>query len=185
MQYPIPSAPADNTLAVFPFVDDADVRTAVADDGGVWFCAKDVAAVLGLNYSGHFIKGLPETWKGLVRHTTPGGVQELQFINEPGLYRLIFRSDKPAAIEFANWVCGEVLPEIRRKGSYGQVTPQDEIQLSKAVAALTQQLEKTKDEFSTRMLIDQIRRLCRTAHHAMPALECLGRDRRQMIFGDI
>jgi prophage antirepressor-like protein len=49
--------------------------------------------------------------------STNGGKQELIFINEPNLYRVIFRSNKPEAINFQNWVFAEVLPSIRKTGS--------------------------------------------------------------------
>ena len=47
-----------------------------------------------------------------------GRKQEATFINEPNLYRLIFRSNKPEAQKFANWVYEEVLPQIRKTGEY-------------------------------------------------------------------
>jgi len=53
------------------------------------------------------------------------------FINEPALYKMIFRSNKPKAEEFANWVCAEVLPQIRKHGFFGQVNPKDYIAIIK------------------------------------------------------
>lgn len=50
--------------------------------------------------------------------TTSGGIQKLKFINEPNLYRIIFRSNKPEALRFQDWVFQDVLPEIRKTGSY-------------------------------------------------------------------
>ncbi|MFX8422086.1 BRO family protein, partial [Acinetobacter baumannii] len=47
-----------------------------------------------------------------------GGIQKLKFINEPNLYRIIFRSNKTEALNFQNWVFAEVLPSIRKTGSY-------------------------------------------------------------------
>ncbi len=49
---------------------------------------------------------------------TNGGTQKLNFINEPNLYRIIFRSNKNEAFNFQNWVFAEVLPTIRKTGSY-------------------------------------------------------------------
>ncbi|TCP18096.1 BRO family protein [Nicoletella semolina] len=51
---------------------------------------------------------------------TKGGKQELTFINEPNLYRIIFKSRKAEAVEFQNWVFEEVLPQIRKTGKYLQ-----------------------------------------------------------------
>ncbi|MDO9957413.1 BRO family protein, partial [Glaesserella parasuis] len=50
--------------------------------------------------------------------------QEVTFINEPNLYRIIFRSNKSQAIDFQNWVFEEVLPQIRKTGQYSQNSTQ-------------------------------------------------------------
>ncbi|MCK3657268.1 hypothetical protein A4G18_00660 [Pasteurellaceae bacterium Pebbles2] len=68
---------------------------------------------------------------------TKGGKQELTFINEPNLYRIIFKSRKAEAVEFQNWVFEEVLPQIRKTGSYSQAQqlalPEPEPQISKSL----------------------------------------------------
>lgn len=56
-----------------------------------------------------------------------GRTQEMKFINEGNLYRLIVRSKLPAAKRFERWVFDEVLPEIRRTGGYGSVNIEDVI----------------------------------------------------------
>lgn len=53
---------------------------------------------------------------------TKGGNQELLFVNEPNLYRIIFRSNKKEAIDFQNWVFDDVLPTIRKTGGYALTT---------------------------------------------------------------
>lgn len=65
---------------------------------------------------------------------TKGGKQELIFIDEPNLYRVIFRSNKKEAVEFQNWVFEQVLPTIRKTGAYSlKITPQQKSQILKAV----------------------------------------------------
>lgn len=54
---------------------------------------------------------------------TNGGTQQITFINEPNLYRVIFRSNKPEAVKFQNWVFDEVLPTLRKTGSYHTPEP--------------------------------------------------------------
>jgi prophage antirepressor-like protein len=49
---------------------------------------------------------------------TPGGLQEMSAINEAGVYKLVFRSNKPEAEKFSDWVAEEVLPTIRNTGGY-------------------------------------------------------------------
>lgn len=59
---------------------------------------------------------------GIFSNSAMGGVQRLTLINEAGLYKLIFRSNLPAAEEFSDWVCEEVLPAIRETGTYSLVS---------------------------------------------------------------
>lgn len=121
----------NNKLQVFYNEEsNVNVRTEVID-GEPWFVAKDVALALELTWSGHTLDSIPEEWKGMVKLTTPssgtrgGGVQTLAIINEAALYKLAFRSNKPNADRFVNWVAGEVLPSVRRTGSYS-IAPQEE-----------------------------------------------------------
>lgn len=83
-----------------------------------YFCLIDCCKALNIKQNRDTSKRLNE--KGVVKTDilTNGGKQEATFINEPNLYRLIFRSNKPEAQKFANWVYEEVLPQIRQTGSY-------------------------------------------------------------------
>lgn len=93
-------------------------------DGEPWFVAKDVAFALDITWSGHTLDAIPEDWKGMVNLTTPssgergGGTQTLTVINEAALYKLAFRSNKPEADRFVNWVAGTLLPTLRKTGRY-------------------------------------------------------------------
>jgi hypothetical protein len=84
-----------------------------------WFIVKDVSDVLGLGNPRETLRNFPENEKGVSSADTLGGNQEMLVINEPGLYRLIFQSRKPEAERFKTWVFSEVLPQIRKTGSYG------------------------------------------------------------------
>ncbi|MCL1888903.1 MAG: hypothetical protein FWF99_00160 [Desulfovibrionaceae bacterium] len=89
----------------------------------LWFVAKDVCKVLGIAWSSHTLDAIPAAWKGVVKLATPfgkrgGGKQTLRTINEAGTYKLAFRSNKPEADAFTNWVASEVLPSIRKTGKY-------------------------------------------------------------------
>ena len=103
--------------------ENVNVRTQVINEEP-WFVAKDVAMALNITWSGHTLDNIPEGWQGMVNLTTPcgnyqgGGLQTLKVINEAAVYKLAFRSNKPEADKFVNWVTGTVLPSIRRTGSY-------------------------------------------------------------------
>lgn len=98
-----------------------DIRTIVDEQGEPWFCAKDVCDVLDYSNTSKAISDHCRE-KGITkRYTlTEKGEQELTFINEGNLYRLIIKSQKPEAEPFETWVCDEVLPSIRKTGGYGQ-----------------------------------------------------------------
>ena len=95
-----------------------DVRVNMVG-GEPWFAVKDVCDALGLENATRATDGLPETDLTLLVVTSGGQRRELTFVNEPGLYRLVFKSRKPEAERFQDWVCREVLPSIRRTGGYG------------------------------------------------------------------
>jgi prophage antirepressor-like protein len=86
--------------------------------GSIWFVGKDVCSALEIGNSREALRRLEEDEKGVITTDTLGGPQEVAIISESGLYALIFRSRKPVAVQFRKWVTGEVLPEIRRTGSY-------------------------------------------------------------------
>lgn len=83
-----------------------------------YFCLSDVCAVLGVNRRSSEAFRLNEKGCNNIATLTNGGEQVITFINEPNLYRIIFRSNKAEAVEFQNWVFEEVLPQIRKTGQY-------------------------------------------------------------------
>ncbi|ENZ2346849.1 Bro-N domain-containing protein, partial [Salmonella enterica] len=93
----------------FSFHETHDVRIQVID-GEPWFCLKDVCDILTVDRTSRLLRDLDK--KGLADcHTlTEGGRQKLVYVNEPNLYRVIFRSNKPEAKQFQDWVFNDVLP---------------------------------------------------------------------------
>ncbi len=107
------------TTALTPFAfDDALVRTVTDDSGDFLFVAKDVALALDYSWQPNIVTHVPDEWKGIKRINTPGGDQEMICLTEQGLYFFLGRSDKPKALPFQKWLAGEVLPSIRKTGSY-------------------------------------------------------------------
>lgn len=103
--------------------ENVNIRTQVINDEP-WFVAKDVAMALNITWSGHTLDNIPNEWTQMVKLTingSDGGVSDIRrmtLINEAAVYKLAFRSNKPEADRFVNWVTGTVLPSIRRTGSY-------------------------------------------------------------------
>ena len=151
----------NNTMQVFQNEDFGAVRT-LDEDGKIYFCGKDVAKALG--YSDQK-KAIARHCKGGTKRPLPtdGGVQGLVFIPEGDLYRLITHSRLPAAEAFEKWVFDEVLPTIRKTGSYGapQALPGDTLsQLVASVQALTEQVEQLKSDRLPARLSLQFPDLC-------------------------
>ena len=107
-----------NEVTIFNNPEFGEIRTLETNDGKVMFCGKDVAAALGYKETA---KAIREHCKGVSEIDTPtaGGKQSMKFIPESDVYRLAFGSKLPTAEKFTDWVTEEVLPAIRRTGSYG------------------------------------------------------------------
>ncbi|WP_068312784.1 BRO-N domain-containing protein [Polycladidibacter hongkongensis] len=105
-----------NALTNFGFEDHL-VRV-IELDGEPWFVGKDVCRCLELGNPRSSLALLGEDERGVHTVDTPSAKQEMVIINEFGLYRLIFQSRKPAAERFKRWLAHEVLPSIRKTGSY-------------------------------------------------------------------
>ncbi len=112
-----------NALAMKSFGFGDQLVRAVDREGFAWFVAKDVCAALEISNPRDAVRRLEEDEKGVVNADTLGGVQELTIISESGVYALIFRSRKPAAKAFRQWVTSEVLPAIRTTGRYEAPPP--------------------------------------------------------------
>lgn len=103
--------------SIFNF-NEHGVRIVLDGSKEPWFCLTDVYKSLDISRTSRLFRELDA--KGVADYHTPtsGGTQKLKFINEPNLYRIIFRSNKHQALSFQDWVFSEVLPSIRMTGSY-------------------------------------------------------------------
>ncbi len=107
-----------NELQLFQF-EDNQIRT-VSTNGIIWFSAPDVTNALKLTNTTVALKSLDGD--EVTKFNLGGLSGETNFISEPGLYKLIGASRKPAAKRFNRWVTHEVLPSIRKHGAY--MTPE-------------------------------------------------------------
>lgn len=109
-------------LKVFETEDHFDFRI-IDRDGEPWFVLADVCRALEIANAADAARRLDDDEKGIVITDTLGGPQKLAIINESGLYSLILTSRKEGAKRFKKWVTSEVLPSIRKTGSYGKKVP--------------------------------------------------------------
>lgn len=117
-----------NELQIFNSGEFGEIRT-IEIDGKPYFVGADVAKSLG--YSNPR-KAILDHCKGVTKRDTPtsSGVQSMSYINEGDLYRLIMKSKLPSAEKFESWVMDEVLPTIRKTGSYQKpLTTVEQIQV--------------------------------------------------------
>lgn len=103
-------------LTTFDF-DGKQVRTA-GTLHEPWFVVKDICDILDIKDNRVALRNIPEKWKGEYKTLTLGGSQNMSVINEAGVYKLIMRSNKPNAEKFQEFVCEDVLPTIRKTGTY-------------------------------------------------------------------
>ena len=128
---------------IFEFESQA-VRVVADETGTPWFSAKDVCKVLGFGNARQALDSHVDAEDVQKLDTlTPGGRQRQNHINESGLYALILGSTKPEAKRFKRWVTMEVVPSIRKNGSYVSAN---------AVAALP---APTQDKVSALLLIGE------------------------------
>ena len=115
-----------NQLEIFKNREFGEIRT-VTVDGEPWFVAKDIAEILQYTNTQKAIRDhVDEEDKLTERIVLSGQNREVICINESGLYSLILSSKMPGAKRFKRWVTSEVLPQIRRTGTYQKpMTPQE------------------------------------------------------------
>ena len=117
-------------LQLFSF-EGKEVRT-LKINGEPWFVGKDITTILGYKQAAKAVREhVDDEDKGVSILGTPGGKQQVQIINESGVYSLIFGSQLPNAKKFKHWVTSEVLPAIRKTGSYQlPQTPEERLKLT-------------------------------------------------------
>ena len=191
-----------NDIQIFNNPEFGEIRT-VLIDGEPWFVGRDIALQLGYQKPQNAIKdnvdegdarkqGIPDNNKHM---------QQMVVVNEAGLYSLIFGSKLPSAKKFKKWVTSEVLPAIRKNGSYGRQLPQNPMELlelhyeairhvDNKVDALASDLEQFKQELPL-LGIDEDKI---TTAVRRKGTECLGgkdsnayndRSMHKKVFGDI
>ena len=127
------------TLSIFQFQAEQSVRVEFQNNEPL-FCLTDVARILEISNANPLRFNMKRDGvHKMYSVDTKGRKNEITYINEPNLYRVIFRSNKPEAVKFQDWIFEEVIPQIRKTGGYqvGQkTTADDRTGLRQAVAAL-------------------------------------------------
>lgn len=136
-----------NDIKIFESPEFGKIRTEIID-GEPWFVGKDVASALGYgkgkSLNNAIARHVDLDDKGVTDLMTPGGKQKTTIINESGLYALIFGSKLDSAKRFKHWVTSEVLPTLRKTGSYA-MTKQDSYIINDPVKRAERWIEEEKE----------------------------------------
>lgn len=134
----------EQAIQIFSNPQFGEIRTAGTADNPM-FCLTDLCRVLEISNVTDTRNRLKQDGLGQIEVIdTIGRKQSVYFINEQNLYKLIMRSDKPQAEAFQDWVCGEVLPSIRKTGGYIAATSDmtDEEIMAKALLVAQSTIER-------------------------------------------
>lgn len=133
---------------------NSNIRVEQNDKGEVFFCLADVCRSLDLTTPARTAEQIKEEFGGGELNSYPlktnGGIQNVTFITESQLYFVMMRSRAKVAREFRQWICNEVLPEIRKRGAYVGNEIKNEVADKEAknydwyIGQLTELFEKNK-----------------------------------------
>lgn len=194
-----------NDIQIFNNPEFGEIRTVVID-GEPWFVGKDISEALGYSKTFSMVKLVDdEDKKNISSSVLEEGVYKQNYqigiINESGLYAAIFGSKLENAKKFKAWVTKEVLPSIRKTGSYGQQRPMtitEQIQLiAQGHVELEQKIESVKadlEDFKNDMPILGVEETRITTAVKKRGVECLGgkdsnaysdKSLRQKLYSDL
>lgn len=143
------------TITKFNF-NNNELSTILDESGNPWFIAKDVASILEYSDPFEMTKKL-DTDEVQNLQIAGFGNRGVNIINEFGLYSSILRSNKTAAKVFKKWVTSEVLPAIRKTGTYSQGQPSTDMpEILKAIAVMQEQNKQTIERIESLRLDDAI-----------------------------
>ena len=133
-----------DNLQIFKNSEFGEVRTVTVNDEPM-FCLTDICKALEIKNATDVAKRLDEDERTRLNLGRQG---ETNFITESGLYAVILRSDKPNARKFRKWVTSEVLPSIRKTGSYNKpMTTAEKIHLlAQSDEELTHRVDEVEAE---------------------------------------
>ena len=148
-----------NELQIFENEEFGKIRTAVID-GEPWFVAADVCRALEIRNPSETLKRLDDDERStlsLTEGTSPkGGNPNMNIVNEPGLYVLVLGSRKPEAKDFKRWITHEVIPSIRKTGSYSVALSPAELLVKQAQLLLEHERRMDAVEENQKALAEDI-----------------------------
>ena len=158
-----------NEIMIFQNQEFGAIRTMSNEQGEVMFCAKDVCDALQYGNCREALRKHVDE-KDVTKRDTPtrGGKQMMIYINESGLYALIFSSKLENARRFKHWVTSELLPSIRKQGGYMVARPHesDEVILARALQIMQATLARRDEQ------IAKLKPRAEYADHVLDSISC-------------
>lgn len=145
-----------SNIQIFSNNEFGEIRTVIIN-GEPWFVSKDISEKLGYTRTSNMVKLVDDEDK---RNISSSDLEQqgyrqnytIGIINESGLYAAIFGSKQENAKSFKRWVTSEVLPSIRRTGTYGQPQlPDNPMELLKLHYEALEQVDKKVDKVENRI----------------------------------
>lgn len=134
----------ETKITLFKNSDFGEIRT-LNINGEPWFVLKDICGVLNILNLKDLVKRLDEDEVGrfdLPHPQNPAKTIKMVFVNESGLYNVILRSDKPNAKPFRKWITSEVLPTLRKAGTYSLNQKPDSYTIDDPIARAKRWIEE-------------------------------------------
>ena len=164
----------ENNIKIFENPEFGQVRIVIQENNEPLFCLADVCRVLDISNARNVVSRIDEKGVYTMDTLTNGGVQAVNFISEQNLYRVIFQSRKEGAIRFQDWVFNEVLPSIRKTGSYSVRTLSPaELIIAQGQAMLALEQKQREHEMILQGLfkdVDDLKKVRKEAEQQLKAL---------------
>ncbi|EIV23256.1 phage antirepressor [Mycobacteroides abscessus] len=114
-----------SAVELFTYANSQSVRVVRGPEDQPWFVLADLCRVLDIANVGNVLARLSDADKSSIRLTDgTAGNPNKAIVSEPGMYEVVIRSDKPEAAKFRRWITTEVLPAIRKTGTYSRYPAQ-------------------------------------------------------------
>lgn len=143
----------ENQIQIFSNPNLGEVRVNVTPNNEPLFCLADLCSALGISNHRNVRSRLDEEDVHQMDTPTKGGLQSMVYVTEAGMYDVILRSDAPTAKPFRKWVTSEVLPSIRKSGSYSLEAPLSPAELLLRQSQLLVENERKMQELESKQKV--------------------------------